>query len=63
MLVYTHKGELNPDVLENFEKYGDALVGWNSDRIIDSIEGRINNWEKPDGTPRIGKWSTSRATC
>lgn len=34
------------------EKYADAIVGWNSDRIIDAIEGRISNWVTADGGER-----------
>jgi len=56
-------GESDAEVPENFEKYGDALVGWDTKRIIGSIEGTINNWENPDGSPRTGKWSPYRGTC
>lgn len=56
-------GASDSDVPENFEKYGDALVGWISERIIDAIEGRLNNWEKPDGTLREGRWTPYRSTC
>lgn len=56
-------GANDADVPENFEKYGDALVGWNTDRILGAIEGNINNWEKPDGTTREGRWSPYRGTC
>lgn len=56
-------GASDSDVPANFEKYGDALVGWNSDRIIGAIDGSINNWENPDGEPREGHWSPYRSTC
>jgi hypothetical protein len=56
-------GASDSDIPENFEKYGDALVGWISEKIIDAIEGRLNNWEKPDGTPREGQWSPYRECC
>ncbi|MDD2262490.1 MAG: TIR domain-containing protein [Candidatus Paceibacterota bacterium] len=56
-------GASDSDVPANFEKYGDALVGWNSDRIIGAIDGSINNWEKPNGEPREGHWSPYRSTC
>lgn len=36
-----------PDALK---KYHDAIVGWNADRIIDAINGKIQGWERPDGT-------------
>lgn len=56
-------GSSDSDVPDNFEKYGDALVGWISEKIIDGIEGRIDNWEKPDGSTREGRWSPYRITC
>jgi hypothetical protein len=36
-----------PDALA---KYADAVVGWNGERIVDAINGKINGWENPDGT-------------
>ncbi len=56
-------GASDSDVPDNFEKYGDALVGWNSDRIIGAIDGLINNWETPNGEAREGHWSPYRSTC
>lgn len=39
-----------PDALEN---YADAVeVGWNGDRIIDAIEGRLSEWRNPNDTIR-----------
>lgn len=51
------------DLPEGFKLYGDALVGWTSDKIIDAIEGRINNFENPDGSPTTDQWATDRYTC
>jgi hypothetical protein len=59
--VYVN-GANNCDVPEKFEEYGDALVGWTGDRIIDSIEGELNNFENPDGTPRVPK-DIARGNC
>lgn len=36
-----------PDALNN---YADAIVGWTGDRIIDAINGKIDDWQNPDGT-------------
>lgn len=47
----------------NFELYGNALVGWNPDRIIDALNGKLNNWEALDGTSRVGTWSSPRSNC
>lgn len=40
------------DLPENLKKYGDALVGWQSDRVLDAIDGKINNSYDPDGKER-----------
>lgn len=48
---------------EEFKKFGDALIGWNTDRIIEAIEGRITNWENEDGSQRTTKWSIDGGTC
>lgn len=47
----------------NFELFGDALVGWNADKILAAIDGTVNNWEKISGEPRESVWSTPRETC
>ncbi|CAB1059157.1 hypothetical protein D1BOALGB6SA_3915 [Olavius sp. associated proteobacterium Delta 1] len=60
--LYIH-GETDSIVPEAFEKYGDALVGWDSGHVIDAIEGRCNNFENPDGTERQGKWQIQKGTC
>ncbi|MGE4423596.1 MAG: TIR domain-containing protein [Pseudodesulfovibrio sp.] len=56
-------GASDSDVPEAFEKYGDALVGWSSEKIIGAIEGYINNWETVDGGRRESKWSINREVC
>ena len=49
--VYERGGTEN-DKPAAFEKYGDALVAWNSDSVIDAIEGRCDPFEKPAGGER-----------
>ncbi len=44
------QGSTEADLPRNLEKYADAVVGWQSDRIMDAIVGDLNNWQKPDGT-------------
>lgn len=56
-------GASDSDVPESFQKYGDALVGWRTDKIIDAIEGRFNNFENSDGTLWQSKWNARRVTC
>lgn len=40
------------DVPEALDRLGDALVGWNAQKIIDAINGEISGFENPEGTPR-----------
>lgn len=49
--VWAH-GSTEADLPENLDKYADAIVGWQADRIIDAIDGRLNNWHLPDGSER-----------
>lgn len=60
--VYVY-GASESDTSENFEKYGDALVGWNSERIMDAIDGKLNNMEKPDGTSRDTRYTGGGHNC
>lgn len=48
--VYT-RGSSETDIPENFEKYGHALVNWNTDSIIRALNGE-NNFTTPQGAPR-----------
>lgn len=56
-------GQDQPTLPKNFEKYADALVGWTGDRIIDAIEGKLNNWYCADGSLREPVWATARSNC
>lgn len=57
------QGDTGSKIPSSFDKYGDSLVGWNSDHIIDAIEGTCNNFENPDGTLREGPFTSSRGNC
>lgn len=57
------QGASDSDVPENFEKYGGPLVGWTADNIIGALEGKIDNFENPDGSPRNSKWRPDRGIC
>lgn len=46
--VWGH-GDNNCEMPDALEKYADAVVGWNGDRIIDAINGNINELERADG--------------
>ena len=49
--VWAH-GENECEVPEALQNYADAVVGWTGNRIIEAINGKINNWEHADGTQR-----------
>ena len=49
--VWAH-GENECEVPEALQNYADAVVGWTGNRIIDAINGKIDNWENVDGTKR-----------
>jgi len=59
------EGEKESELPDSFEKYGNDLIGWDSDNIIKAIEGTRNGlWQNPDGTDREGgKYSPSRSQC
>lgn len=46
------QGGQDSDVPANLDKYADAVVGWQADRVMDAITGKINNWFTPDGRER-----------
>lgn len=61
--VYTHGGT-QADIPPAFEEYGDALVNWNSDSVIDAIEDRDSPFEKPgDNTPREPVHAAPTSRC
>lgn len=43
------EGGTENDLPQSLKDYADAVVGWQSQRILDAIDGKINNWETPDG--------------
>lgn len=49
--VYVRGGQ-ESDLPKPFELFGQALVGWNGERIIGAIDGTINNWYTPTGELR-----------
>jgi hypothetical protein len=59
--VWAH-GAAECDVPEALDRYADAVVGWQADRIIDAITGVLNNYESSDGAPRAPR-ELARVTC
>ena len=53
-------GASEDDVPEILQKYGDALVPWDRQKIVDAIEGD-NRWETSAGVSRIA--SMTREEC
>lgn len=60
--VYERGGTEN-DIPDAFKNYGDALVGWNSAKVIDAIEGKCDPFEMPDGSERPPGQSFPRGGC
>ena len=46
------QGEKGCEIPEALENYGDAIVGWNGENIIDAINGNDSIQENPDGSSR-----------
>ncbi len=46
------RGANESNVPDALDAYADAVVGWNSDRIIDAITGQTNEWTTSSGAPR-----------
>jgi len=56
------RGCSDADIPENLENYGDALVAWNGDSIVDAINGN-DIWQTPNGDPRPQTSQSSGTTC
>lgn len=57
------KGAKDSDIPESLEKYGDGLVGWNSEKIIAGIEGEDVGWCNSGGHPRNPTFNVKRISC
>lgn len=57
------QGGKDADIPENLEKFGDGLVGWNSSKIIDGLEGKDVGWCNSDGAPRKPENNVVRIGC
>jgi len=60
--VYVQGGQ-ESDLPENFQKYGDSIVGWQAEKVMDAIEGRTNDWVGPDGVTPSQERAISRYSC
>jgi Thoeris protein ThsB, TIR-like domain len=55
------QGAKDFDVPVNLEKYGDVLVGWNSGKIIEAINGKYIGWMTSHSTPWVNGFSMHRS--
>lgn len=59
--VWAH-GEKGCELPQALDDYHDAMVGWTGNRIIDAINGEVDGWENPDGSPRAQR-DIKRYSC
>ncbi len=57
------QGGTEADIPPAFEKYGSALVGWNSDRIISAVDDNENIFQRPDGSTREAVHGPTTSVC
>ncbi len=60
------QGATDADVPEELRKHGDAaVVGWQSERVVNAINGKIRGWDDPaTGNPRATPdWVVKRYSC
>ena len=60
--VYAHGGT-DAEKPSALERYGSAIVGWNTASLIDAIEGRTNRFENSDGTVRDAIHPSTTRVC
>lgn len=59
--VFLH-GASDSDIPDSVNQYADSIVCWNSDKIINAIEGK-GTFENSDGSSRSTFGSVPRETC
>lgn len=59
--VWVRDGQ-ESDLPKNLELYADAVVGWQTDRVIDAINGRLKNWFTSTGEERTSR-NIARYSC
>jgi|SRR6478735_3401416 len=59
------QGATDADIPEELRRCGDAaIVGWQGDRVVDAINGKIREWDKPEsGAAREPEWLVTRYSC
>lgn len=56
------QGAAECDVPQNLDQYANVVVGWQAERIIDAIDGKIDNWETSTGATRPAR-DIARYNC
>lgn len=56
------QGAKDSDVPGNLDIYADAVVGWQADRVMDAVTGKINNWFTAGGEERASR-DVDRYNC
>ena len=56
------QGCQDSNVPANLDRYADAVVGWQAERVMDAVTGKINNWYTCNGTQREPRTLT-RYSC
>jgi len=57
------QGSTEADKPAALERYGSAIVGWNTESIIAAIDGKDNQFQNPDGSPREPVHANIRKVC
>ena len=59
------QGATDADIPEELAKHAAAIVGWQSGRVVDAINGNITGWDDPaTGRQRTaGDWTVKRYSC
>ena len=57
------QGAMDSEIPENFEKYGNALVGWNSNKIVNALDGKCSDFDNVNGTSRVVRNRIERGAC
>ena len=60
--VFT-RGGTEADIPPSFEDCGDALVAWNSDSIMEALDGTQSPFQRPDGTSRDPVHTAQKCRC
>lgn len=60
------QGATDADIPEELRQCGDAaIVGWQGQRVVDAINGKLQDWDKPGGSgeARGPEWPVERYSC